>query len=107
MLLIKGERTYSDEQLIAILKNFPEIHPKMLDIFKQIAKGNAAMHELAIEGVGNYVRDKCVAALLLPGLIKRTGNGTEKRCELTPDGKAMYELIMSLERKEEENKNEK
>jgi hypothetical protein len=29
-----------------------------------------------------------VAALLLPGLIKRTGNGNEKKCELTLDGES-------------------
>lgn len=97
--LMKGERTFSNDQLIAMLKNFPEIHPKMLEIFKQIAKGDAAMHELAIEGVGNYVRDKCVAALLLPGLIRRTGNGTEKRCELTLDGEALLEIVSSYEEK--------
>jgi len=95
--LMKGERTYSDDQLISMLKNFPEIHPKMIDIFKQIAKGEAAMHELAIDGVGNYVRDKCVAALLLPGLIKRTGNGNEKKCELTLDGEALWEIVSSYE----------
>lgn len=89
---------YTDQQLLHMSQNFELVHMKLRLVLNKIAEheNGIPLHEISKEtGVGEYVRNKCISALELPGLVTKYIDGTEKRCRLTREGKRLIELLKS------------
>lgn len=86
---------YTDEQLQKFADKFKLINIKLKEVFLVIGeKESIALHEINKEvGIGDFVRDKCIAALELSGLIEKYAAGTEKICKITEDGARLVELL--------------
>lgn len=87
---------YTDDQLLRMAHNFSKVHYSLLEVFIKISnrQEGIALHEISQAAkVSAFVRDKCIAALELPELIKKTGMGTERVCKLTAEGKRLRELL--------------
>ena len=90
------KRIYSDNQLLYMSSNFNSVHIRFSVLFDNIstAEDGLALHEISKQSeMSEFVRDKCIAALELPGLIEKYSSGTEKLCRLTFDGKRLSELL--------------
>lgn len=86
---------YSEKQLRFLAKNFDKTHNKMEEIFRVIGKHEGlVLHRINKEvGVSDFVRDKCITALQLAGLIEKKEVGTAKQYSLTEEGMRLKELL--------------
>lgn len=94
------EQVYSDQQLLHMAKNFKLVHINLIDVFNKIGESEEGIamnmiteYTKVSPKLSPFVRDKCISALELPGLITRDVVGTQKICKLTQDGKKLKELL--------------
>lgn len=86
---------YSEEQLQQIEKNLSLISLKAIKILEVIEEDPGINHNDISQksGISKFVADKCVAAYIVTGLIKRAYDGAKKFYTVTEDGTNLLTIV--------------
>lgn len=90
-----AEKIFTDEQLKFLASRFQLVHEKMGEVFMTISQYDGIpLYEIDKQvGISEYIRNKCIAALELVGLVEMRGISTAKLYSLTAEGKRLKHLL--------------